>query len=267
MMRLLLVLLLVLIVAAWWHLRKQRRSQGRESPDARALRWADLLERDWPMWQRLPATERTTLLEHLDHVLERIPFTGAHELVVTEEMRVLIGAQACLITLGSADYPFDDLHGITIHRDEFVVEESVEDEDTGVVTEGYQTLSGQAIEADRIVLSWKDVIESARRQDGYNVVIHEFTHFLEHTRPGGDPAARAALEACLEELRAAVDRGEDTLLDPYGAEDITEFLAVSAEFFFERSQELQRRHPLLYVLLRDSFHLDPATWIAPAALP
>lgn len=267
MMRLLLVLLLVLIVAAWWHLRKQRRSQGRESPNARALRWADLLERDWPMWQRLPETEKTTLLERLDHVLERIPFTGAHELVVTEEMRVLIGAQACLITLGSADYPFDDLHGITIHRDEFVVEESVEDEDTGVVTEGYQTLSGQAIEADRIVLSWKDVIESARRQDGYNVVIHEFTHFLEHTRPGGDPAARAALEACLEELRAAVDRGEDTLLDPYGAEDITEFLAVSAEFFFERSQELQRRHPLLYVLLRDSFHLDPATWIAPAALP
>jgi len=267
MMRLLLVLLLVLIVAAWWHLRKQRRSQGRESPDARALRWTDLLERDWPMWQRLPETEKTTLLERLDHVLERIPFTGAHELVVTEEMRVLIGAQACLITLGSADYPFDDLHGITIHRDEFVVEESVEDEDTGVVTEGYQTLSGQAIEADRIVLSWKDVIESARRQDGYNVVIHEFTHFLEHTRPGGDPAARAALEACLEELRAAVDRGEDTLLDPYGAEDITEFLAVSAEFFFERSQELQRRHPLLYVLLRDSFHLDPATWIAPAALP
>ncbi len=267
MARLLLILLLVLIAAAWWHLRKKRGGQARESADSRARRWANLLERDWPLWQRLPDSEKATLLERLDHFLERVPFTGAHELVVTEEMRVLIGAQACLITLGNAEYPFDDLHGITIHRDEFVVEEAIEDEDTGVVTEGYQTLSGQAIEADRIVLSWKDVLESARRQDGYNVVIHEFTHFLEHTRPGGDPAARAALETCLEELRAAVDRGEETLLDPYGAEDLTEFLAVSAEFFFERSQELQRRHPLLYVLLRDSFHLDPATWTVPAALP
>jgi Mlc titration factor MtfA (ptsG expression regulator) len=182
-------------------------------------------------------------------------------------MRVLVGAQACLITLGSNDYPFDDLHGITMHRDEFVVEEAVEDEDTGVVTEGYQTLSGQAIESDRIVLSWTDVLESMRRQDGYNVVIHEFTHFLEHTRPGGDRAARVALESCLAELRAAVDRGEQTLLDPYGAEDITEFLAVAAEFFFERSQELREQHPLLYVLLRDSFHLDPASWAAPVALP
>ena len=265
--RLLLILLLAVIVAAWWYLRQKRGEQGRESADARLARWATLLERDWPMWQRLPDDQRTTLLERLDHFLERVPFTGAHELVVTEEMQVLIGAQACLITLGSAEYPFDELHGITIHRDEFVVEESVEDEDTGVVTEGYQTLSGQAIEADRIVLSWKDVLESARRQDGYNVVIHEFTHFLEHTRPGGDRAARAALETCLEELRAAVDRGEETLLDPYGAEDLTEFLAVAAEFFFERSQDLQRRHPLLYVLMRDSFHLDPATWTVPAALP
>lgn len=267
MARLLLILLLVAIAAAWWYLRKKRRGTQQETEETRRTRWQGLLERDWPMWQRLGAAHRATLLDRLAHFLERIPFTGAHGLVVTEEMRVLIGAQACLLTLGNEDYPFDDLHGITVHRDEFVVEESQEDEETGVVTEGYQTLSGQAIESERIVLSWKDVLEAMRRQDGYNVVIHEFTHFLEHTRPGGDRAARAALETCLEELRAAVDRGEETLLDPYGAEDVTEFLAVAAEFFFERSLELRQQHPLLYVLLRDSFHLDPASWVAPVALP
>lgn len=267
MARLLIILLLIAIAVAWWYLRKKRSSVPTESIETRAARWQNLLERDWPMWQRLPADRRITLLERLAHFLERVPFTGAHGLVVTEEMRVLVGAQACLITLGNDDYPFDDLHGITMHRDEFVVEEAVEDEDTGVVTEGYQTLSGQAIESDRIVLSWQDVLDSMRRQEGYNVVIHEFTHFLEHTRPGGDRAARAALESCLAELRAAVDRGEQTLLDPYGAEDITEFLAVAAEFFFERSLELREQHPLLYVLLRDSFHLDPASWTAPVALP
>ena len=267
MARLLIILLLIAIAVAWWYLRKKRSSVPAESIETRTARWQNLLERDWPMWQRLPSDQRVTLLERLAHFLERVPFTGAHGLIVTEEMRVLVGAQACLITLGNDDYPFDDLHGITMHRDEFIVEEAVEDEDTGVVTEGYQTLSGQAIESDRIVLSWQDVLESMRRQDGYNVVIHEFTHFLEHTRPGGDRAARAALESCLAELRAAVDRGEQTLLDPYGAEDITEFLAVAAEFFFERSLELREQHPLLYVLLRDSFHLDPASWTAPVALP
>ena len=267
MARLLIILLIIAIAVAGWYLRKKRSSVPAESIETRTARWQNLLERDWPMWQRLPSDQRVTLLERLAHFLERVPYTGAHGLIVTEEMRVLVGAQACLITLGNDDYPFDDLHGITMHRDEFVVEEAVEDEDTGVVTEGYQTLSGQAIESDRIVLSWQDVLELMRRQDGYNVVIHEFTHFLEHTRPGGDRAARVALESCLAELRASVDRGEQTLLDPYGAEDITEFLAVAAEFFFERSLELREQHPLLYVLLRDSFHLDPASWTAPVALP
>jgi len=37
-------------------------------------------------------------------------------------------------------------------------------------------------------------------------------------------------------------------------------LAVAAETFFERPRELRDRHPTLYVLLRESFRLDPAEW-------
>jgi Mlc titration factor MtfA (ptsG expression regulator) len=171
------------------------------------------------------------------------------------------------VTLGADDYPLDALHGVTLHPDEFLVEEREEDEETGVVTEGYRALSGQAQGSDRIVLSWRDVVDAETRDDGYNVVIHEFTHFLEHSHPGGDPTAHAALEAAHAALCDAVDRGEPTLLDPYGAEDLTEFLAVAAEFFFELPRELRARHPTLYVLLRDSFKLDPASWdeLAPPA--
>lgn len=226
---------------------------------------ASLLEQHVRLWRRLPAPLQERLLPRLDEFLERIPVTGAHDFQVTETMRTVIAAQACIVTLGHDDYPFDDLHGITVHPDEFVVEEADEDEDTGVVTEGYRTLSGQAHGSDRLVLSWRDVEEAQSREDGYNVVVHEVTHFLEHSHPGGDPAARAALTAAYESLCAAVDRGEETLLDPYGAEDLTEFLAVAAEFFFERSADLAARHPTLYVLLRDSFRLDPASW-APTAV-
>jgi Mlc titration factor MtfA (ptsG expression regulator) len=177
-------------------------------------------------------------------------------------MRVIVAAQACIPTLGSDEYPFDALHGITLHPDEFVVEEQDEDESTGVVTEGYRALSGQSLDTDRVVLSWRDVQDAETREDGYNVVIHEITHFLEASRPGGDAAAHAALAASHAELCRAVDRGEPTLLDPYGAEDLTEFLAVAAEFFFERPRDLREQHPTLYVLLRDSFRLDPAEWPA-----
>lgn len=221
-----------------------------------------VIEREVRLWSHLPEVLKETLVPRVREFLERIPFEGAHDFQVTDDMRIAIAAQACIVTLGHADYPFDDLHGITLHPDEFVVEESEEDEETGVVTEGYRAISGQSQGSDRIVLSWRDVVDAQTREDGYNVVIHEVTHFLEHSHPGGDRAARAALEAAYESLCDAVDRGEDTLLDPYGAEDLTEFLAVAAEFFFERPVDLRERHPTLYVLLRDSFRLDPATWHA-----
>ncbi|MBM4192269.1 MAG: zinc-dependent peptidase [Gammaproteobacteria bacterium] len=215
------------------------------------------------LWPHLPEALRDKLVPRVREFVERIPFEGANGFAVTDEMRKMIATQACIVTLGWDDYPFDDLHGITLHPDEFVVDESDEDEETGVVTEGYRVISGQSQGSDRIVLSWRDVADGQTRDDGYNVVIHEITHFLEHSHPGGDRATRSALKAAYESLREAVSRGEETLLDPYGAEDLTEFLAVSAEFFFERPVDLRDRHPTLYVLLRESFKLDPAAWFAP----
>ena len=219
-----------------------------------------LLQARVGLWRALPPELQDRLLPRIEEFLARVPFMGAGGLTVTEDMRTVIAAQACLVTLGGDEAGFEALHGVTLHPDEFVVEEADEDEETGVVTEGWRTLSGQSVDGERIVLSWRDVEEAEHRDDGYNVVIHEFTHFLDQTRPGGDPAAHKALEAAHAELCDAVDRGEETLLDPYGAEDLTEFLAVSAEMFFSLPHQLKARHPALYDLLRVSFALDPASW-------
>ncbi len=242
---------------------KTGRGSGRSGPAGVTALPGDrrlLLEARVRLWRALPPGLQERLLPRIEEFLARVPFIGAGGLAVTEDMRTVVAAQACLVTLGGDDAGFDALHGITLHPDEFVVEEADEDEETGVVTEGWRTLSGQSVDGERIVLSWRDVEEAEHRDDGYNVVIHEFTHFLEQTRPGGDPAAHKALEAAHEQLCDAVNRGEETLLDPYGAEDLTEFLAVAAEMFFSRPAELKARHPQLYDLLRVSFALDPASW-------
>lgn len=256
MMRLLVIAIAVTLLV--WALRKRMRRTRAAREAKRGARRA-LLE-SLPLWQRVPPALRHSLADRVDDFIHRIPFTGAGSFVVDEPMRVQIAATACLVTLGHDGWPFGVLHGITVHPDEFIVRQEIEDEETGIVTEGYEALSGQSIETDRIVLSWRDVQESDARNDGYNVVIHEITHFLDYAHPGGDAAARAALESARTELCRALDRGESTLIDPYGAEDITEFLAVSAEAFFEQPHELRDRHPTLYVLLRESFKLDPATW-------
>lgn len=258
MIRILAIALLIAAVGYWLYLRSRRGVDVASAFDRDAAR--AVLDTRVKLWRQLPQDLQEKLLDRLPIFLEQVPFTGAGGFVVSAEHRLIVGAQACLLTLGLDDNPYTALHGVTIYPDEFIVHESDEDEETGVVTEGYRALAGQALETDRIVLSWRDVEEAEVREDGYHVIVHEFTHFLEHSRPGGDPTAHAALEECYASLCAACDRGETTLIDPYGAESLTEFLAVAAESFFTQPEVLRREHPTLYVLLRDSFRLDPASW-------
>ena len=74
------------------------------------------------------------------------------------------------------------------------------------------------------------------------------------------PSWAAIFQAEFDALRAAVDRGQETFLDPYAAEDEAEFFAVSSEAFFEAPASLRERHPALYGQLRDYYRLDPAAW-------
>jgi len=250
------------IAVAWF---ARRRRPGSSSTPAPSLAPAQrrLIESGVPLYRRVPAGLRAELDARIAAWISRVEFVGCNGLVVTEQMRLVIAAQACIPALGLERAVFDHLYGVMLYPDEFWVEESEVDEDTGVVTEGGRALAGQTVDTDRIVLSWRDVQEAADRDDGYNVVIHEVVHYLDHVGGSRASAQGGAMAAEYTALCDAVDRGEETLIDPYGAEDPVEFLAVSAELFFERPRDLRRGHPALYAALRDAFRLDPAAWPAP----
>lgn len=224
--------------------------------------WHALLSRSVRLYRRLPPELQPKLRERLAAFLERVDFAGCAGLEVTDEMRLVVGAQACILSLGLPDDALADPWGVSLYPDEFLVEEQDEDEDSGVVTEGTRALSGQTLDTDRIVLSWRDVLEAQDRDDGYNVVVHEFAHFMDHAAGLAGSRGHAALQREYEALCDAVDRGEDTLIDPYGAEDPAEFLAVAAEAFLELPRQLRDAHPELYAALRELLALDPAGWPA-----
>ena len=140
----------------------------------------------------------------------------------------------------------------------------------GVVHHYDEELSGEAMEGGPVMLSWRDVADAGDSAAwGYNVVIHEFAHVLDMRdgAPDGVPLLpdRAARERWLDVLEpqwqdfcARVDDGEDTLIDPYGAEAIDEFFAVASEVFFVNASALRAEHPQLYELLAGYYRQDPA---------
>jgi Mlc titration factor MtfA (ptsG expression regulator) len=146
------------------------------------------------------------------------------------------------------------------------------DED-GVVHEYDEELAGEAMEGGPLMLAWNAVAASddpalAGAEAVYNVVIHEFAHVID-MRDGladGVPplptvAARdawiAVIDAEWERFCTRVDAGEETLIDPYGAEAVEEFFAVAVEAYFVAPQDMQREEPKLFALL-DRFFVPRA---------
>ena len=239
-------------------LRRQRRGPRRLPPRDRAL-----LRARCPLYARLPPAARVAAEDRTRELLRELRFIGCAGLEVTPAMRLLIAFQASLLLARLGTDVCRGLGGVLLYPGDFLAPRSVVD-DAGVITEGHERLSGEAVDTARIVLSWADVQAGLSANDGGNVVLHEFAHFLDHaldgtlSAPGRGPGPHALLAREYQSLRAAVDAGEDTLIDPYGAEDPAEFFAVATEAFFERSRALRARHAELYRVLADLYALDPA---------
>ena len=68
----------------------------------------------------------------------------------------------------------------------------------------------------------------------------------------------AAFQAAYDDLRARLERGEETWLDPYAAEEPAVFFAVCTEMFFDVPEEFRTEYPTLYAQLSAFYKQDPA---------
>ena len=175
-------------------------------------------------------------------------FSGAHGLVVTDEMAIAIAAQACLPVLNLGLKFYDDFKGIVVHPGTMVARRSVVDA-AGVHHFYQETLAGEAMEGGPVTLSWQDVAASSDHlARGYNLVIHEFVHKLDMRDgaangcpPQPSRAARTQWQATMQEAFllfteqvAMAERFGAQLpwLDAYGATSPAEFFAVTSEAYF-----------------------------------
>ena len=269
---LLFVAVLVLSVAGWlagppaWAAWRRSRLTATPFPSA----WRALLRRRMPLYRRLPALQQRQLQHHVQVLLGQVPFIGCQGQVITDEVRVLVAAQAALLLLGRPAGSFRGLRQVLVYPGAFVVDRPVTD--GGIVQDARRVLVGESWQQGQLILSWPDVLAGAADpDDGHNVVIHEFAHQLDQEngpangaphlgRHDGHERWARTLGAAFEDLHAQLARGEPTLIDPYGASDPAEFFAVLSELFFERPAALSAQHPSLYDELRAYYRSDPRAW-------
>lgn len=218
-----------------------------------------------PFLQGLTAQDIQRLQDCTVLFLQEKEMHGARGFVPTDAVRLSIAVQACLPILNLGLDAYQGWVGIVIYPGEFKVRREEMDA-SGVVHEYDDELSGEAWPGGPVILSWQDIEIGAA---GYNVVIHEFAHKLHMIRGDMDdfpqPHAHmdreqwlAAWDEAYERFCGEVDRGQETLIDPYASEQPAEFFAVLSEAFFTLPQAVRSTYPELYAQLTLFYRQDPA---------
>jgi Mlc titration factor MtfA (ptsG expression regulator) len=252
----------------WMKDRRRRRLMATPLPEE----WSAMLERNVPYCTCLPPALRSELDGLIQVFIAEKSFEGAGGLVMTDEIRVTIAAQACILLLGREPRFYPGLQAIVVYPRAYLADQARHRPD-GVVDESPQARLGESWQQGVLVLSWDDVLRGARElHDGHNVVFHEFAHQLDYESGGaeGVPLLEGrsmyrswgrVMEREYESLIAKLERHVPTFLDSYGAMNPAEFFAVITEFFFEKPRGLRERHSELYGELKAFYHQDPAEWI------
>jgi Mlc titration factor MtfA (ptsG expression regulator) len=233
--------------------------------------WRQILRERVPYFRAMPADLQLRLKKHIQVFLAEKPIIGCAGLVVDDEIRVTIAAQACLLLLSRRSDYFSELRQILVYPGAFIVDR-IKAEPSGVLQDQRQVLAGESWSQGQVILSWPDALEGAATpDDGRNVVIHEFAHQLDQEKghangapwqPGSHRRERWAKVFAWEyaALRRRAESGEPSLLNNYGATDPAEFFAVASEAFFEQPHLLAAEHPDLYLQLSGYYRLNPLSW-------
>ncbi len=238
--------------------------------------WRAMLATRWPLWNRLDADQRLRLESMTVAFLATKRWEAANNFELTEAMRVLIAAEACLLLLGMDDPEIDLYRGVgtvLVHPTTLVLEGQRSTGTGGLVSSDPYAILGQAQFGGPTIVAWDTAAYEARHPSrGMNVVYHEFAHkldmldgIIDGTPPMLDADQREQwITVCTREFRALSRGTGGTILRDYGAENPGEFFAVATECFFSKPVELRAEKADLYAVLVTFFRQDPAAWFAPA---
>lgn len=248
----------------WWTRRRRRRLLRQPFPAP----WREILQRV-RLYRELNAEERRRIERDLRILVHEKHWEGCGGLRITDEVRLVIAAQAALLLLGLEHDYYRGVQSILVYPGTFLVPGSRQ-AGTSLVHEAAQPTLGLAAMQGPVVLAWDSVLQgNDNPEDGRNVVLHEFAHkldMLDRFADGAPPLNNRdqyrswtrIMSREFARLGHSAARGRRTLLDQYGATSPAEFFAVATELFFEKPLQMRERHAELYGLLGDYYRQDPA---------
>ena len=235
------------------------------------IAWARIVNARVPLAARLSPGDHARLLQLTVEFIRTKAFEGCGGLTVTDEMKVVIAAQACLLLLHLPGDVYPQVITILVYPHPVVPEHLLSIRQSFSPVPVLQPIIGETWQrGGTIILAWDEVLHGAVDiADPQNVVLHEFAHALDDEDGSGNgtplvesPAALRSwarvLRRDFDALQADAKAGRPSVLSAYGATNPAEFFAVATEAFFKRPRDLLRSNGDLYAELKRFYGQDPA---------
>lgn len=245
---------LALLISLFLHFRKKKRVVTAMPPE-----WKTLLQKDVPFYARLDEQRKREFEFRMMHFLATTRLTGV-KTEVEDQDRVYIAASAIIPIFGFKDWEYINLNEVLLYPDSF----NHEFEQAGA-NRSVLGMVGSGALNNIMILSRHELRQAFLNKTGKsNTAIHEFVHLVDKTDGSVDGIPEFFLDkqfllpwlqSMQENIRRIISDQSD--IDPYAITNNAEFFAVVAEYFFERPELLQSKHPELYGLLVKIFRQQP----------
>jgi MtfA peptidase len=253
----------------WFYNRRRKKIRALPFPSS----WEEIVRRNVAHYCMLNAAERAHLRELIQVFIAEKNWESAGGLSLTDEIRVTISAQACLLLLGLPHDYYRNVESIIVYPSTVVPPPRQLGffENTLAPIELSRPIIGQAFLQGPVIIIWDAALRDGRHpESGHNVIYHEFAHKLDMldgladgTPPLRDRAEYADwITICTSEylhLRHDAERGKESFLRAYGAVNEAEFFAVATEQFFDQPRSMIENAPDLYRVLKEYYRQDPAS--------
>ena len=226
--------------------------------------WEDILQRNVAFYQALDEAGRERFRNLVKIFIDEVPVTGIRT-DVDDLTHVLVAASATIPIFGFEDWEYSGLGEILIYpsafNEDYQTDGTVSRNTLGMI--GVNHLSGV------MILSKPDLISGFQNhKDKRNVGIHEFAHLVDKADGSVDglpntvagDVASPWIGWVAEELKRDPRAREE--IDDYAYTNEAEYFAVLSEYFFEAPDQLQRRHPEVYAMMRKMYHQDTRSFLS-----
>lgn len=249
-----LIFSVVLVIFIIYNLIKKKKPIPQPEADVQRK----VLQQHVPFYQKLDALEKSEFERRINNFLGRVRIKGV-DVKIDDRDKIFVAAAAIIPIFAFKTWEYRNIHDVLIYPATFNKSFKTNGPERDVLG-----MVGNGAMENLMILSLPELQNSFLDSDSKSsAAIHEFVHLVDKDdgTTDGCPNFLLAHKYAVPWLKrmhqeiALILTGKSDI-NPYGATNEAEFLAVAAEYFFKQPELMQTKHPELFAALQQIFATD-----------